>query len=134
MNRTQKYLLNKFNIDLSDVEFDNLKFLIEKYFYYKTNKQNDSVWNDLTIYKESLNHLSIQLSRIYFRLCYTYSDNNNLELWRKNEQEWRDYHKSIELMCFNTKESIDLEIKRIKIEYNKAIELENLLKEELNRI
>lgn len=134
LNKTQLFLVDKFKNEINDTEFNDLKFLIDKYFTYLTShNKNQSKplktnWSELYEYKETLDHLAIRLSRTYFLLSYNFSLNKHVKDWNEKEQEWRNYRVSIESMYFASKSEILEEIDRLNSELKEVMKIENELK------
>ena len=127
LNRVQQYLLAEFKDDLCDAQFNELKSFVEKFTKennnikqpHKNNLVNDVFFND------ALDHSSIKIANLFFKLAYNNPTHANVALWNKKEKEWRDYRISIKTMVFYNKEEIEKEIERIATEYKLVLENEN---------
>ena len=132
-NIVQEYLVEKFKEGLSENEFSDLKFLIDKYFAFNICNRNiiDSKQkmqiDELAAYRERLLNLSSLISMDYFKLSYLFPTNNDLEKWILKEKEWCDYRDKLYSKCFFTKDSILKEIETVTNEYQTLVEVRKRL-------
>lgn len=130
LNRTQKFLLSNFNEDLTDQEFNNLQAVIQD-FRQQSGLAKQIVptetinWASDFFLNEILNHASIQVANMYFKLAYNYPSHENVAYWNGKEKEWRGYRVSMHQLFFATKKEMEEEIERVSSEYKRMLAQED---------
>lgn len=129
-NRTQLYLIKIFENDLSDSEFEKLKNVVNKYFHFIENQSTNNITNqnNLSINKEPLDQLSIQLTKAYFKLSFEFPTHHHVKDWIEKEKEWREYRISLNKMHFKDVDEINQEINRVSNLYKEVQKIINDLK------
>lgn len=126
LNRTQAYLVDYFKEDLLDQEFEDLKFIVTKFF-----KIHPSSFTDKSDYyvKEMLKQSVIILVNKFFKLSFHYPFHKDVLLWNEKENEWRNYHTNIEKLHFENKEKLSKELENILDEIKNVTSVENQLED-----
>lgn len=124
-NRTQQFLLARFDYDLDENKFIDLKFIINKFF----KNDNNLIANSEAFFqfKKSFLQLSKDILSIYSHIIYSFPNNPNSFLWKQKQEFWHNYilffdEKS---MCNNL--NFKAELDNLLNEFKSTVELQNSL-------
>ena len=132
LNRTQEFLIHEFESDLCNDKFDELKFVIEKFFCNELLSKHNSRHNIQHITNafliEKLNNISAQITYAYFKLAISYPLDKDLSIWNQKEKHWKSYRIGIRKMLFDSQIAMENEVERLLAEYKHVLSIEGSLK------